>query len=247
VPSANDNAPGLSVDGGLVPGGCRLWRDSRRSPFENMALDELLLERAPGDGQTVLRLYGWDRPAISIGYFQRRDAALEEAYAMVRRPTGGGLVRHDFDLTFSLVFPAGSPLHGINRFESYRIVNQAVCVALRAVGLAARLAERSAPVPDRERLDCFRTAAQHDVLGPNGKVAGGAQRRTHAGILHQGSIDRRHCDQVPWEELAAALEDGVQEVFGCSLLALEPSPDLLREARLLAAAKYATAEWNHRR
>ena len=75
----------------------------------NMALDEALLHAAPRLGQPVLRFYGWTEPAASFGYFQKH-AEIERMTLLrplVRRPTGGGLVPHDADWTYSLVFPPG--------------------------------------------------------------------------------------------------------------------------------------------
>jgi lipoate-protein ligase A len=49
----------------------------------------------------VLRLYRWDRPAVSFGYFQSYDAIanLTPVRPLVRRLTGGGLVSHVADWT----------------------------------------------------------------------------------------------------------------------------------------------------
>src|SRR6266850_8317909 len=73
----------------------------------NMALDEALLQAMPRLGKPVLRFYSWSEPAASFGYFQRyADAANAISLRpLVRRPTGGGMVPHDGDWTYSLVFP----------------------------------------------------------------------------------------------------------------------------------------------
>ena len=41
--------------------------DGSRSPYLNMAVDELLLEHAPEFGGVVLRFYEWNIPAASFG------------------------------------------------------------------------------------------------------------------------------------------------------------------------------------
>jgi len=75
----------------------------------NMAMDEALLEAMPRFGQPVLRFYGWSEPAATFGYFQKfaEVERLTKLRPLIRRPTGGGLVPHDADWTYSLVFPAG--------------------------------------------------------------------------------------------------------------------------------------------
>src|SRR4029077_13674801 len=72
----------------------------------NMALDEALLEKA---AMPALRFYRWGRPAISFGYFGKFDDAARAGvgYELVRRWTGGGIVLHGNDLTYSLVLPNG--------------------------------------------------------------------------------------------------------------------------------------------
>src|SRR5258706_1480850 len=76
-------------------------------PAFNMALDEALLEAMPRLGKPVLRFYGWTERAASFGYFQKYSEIepLTPLRPLVRRPTGGGLVAHDADWTYSLAIP----------------------------------------------------------------------------------------------------------------------------------------------
>src|ERR1043166_2679925 len=76
-----------------------------RSAAMNMAIDEALLESA---AVPSIRFYCWQSPALSFGYFGKfADVAI---YAnkrdLVRRWTGGGIVLHEDDLTYSIVIPA---------------------------------------------------------------------------------------------------------------------------------------------
>ena len=62
-------------------------------PHWNMAVDEALLLASADD--LTLRVYGWDPPGLSLGYFQPSpgDAAARAeraGYAVTRRLTGGG-------------------------------------------------------------------------------------------------------------------------------------------------------------
>ncbi len=238
-------SPLTPTAGAAVP--WRLWRDGARTPAENMAVDEALYAAlAPGQ-PPLLRFYSWDRPAVSLGYFQRFDGAPASGYAVVRRPTGGGLVYHDRDLTFSLLAPAGHPAAPRDRRASYRRLNDAVRAALTACGLPATLAERAAPVPDRGRLVCFTTAAQFDVVLPAGKVAGGAQRRGARGLLHQASLDLSVCPGLTREPLIAALLVAFGAAFACTFAPYTPPPALLAAAARLAAGKYASERWQRRR
>lgn len=95
-----------------------LWRDGTHDPFFNMSMDEVLLEEAPSLGAPLIRTYRWDRPSLSIGSSQLYPESEEARYAIVRRPTGGGNVYHDVDLTYTAVIPAGHSLTDLNRWTA---------------------------------------------------------------------------------------------------------------------------------
>ena len=79
-----------------------------------MAVDEALLAAAVDDDVATLRLYQWNEPTLSLGYFQRYDDRHQHAAsrdcAVVRRQSGGGAILHDRELTYSLTLPPGHPL-----------------------------------------------------------------------------------------------------------------------------------------
>ncbi len=199
--------------------GWHLWRDESRSPDENMELDSLLLARsAELDGHPLLRLYKWDRPAVSIGYTQKESAVPDRGNrVIVKRPTGGGVVFHDNDLTYTVVTPPEHWISALDRVESYHVIHKALVRALETFGLSCVLAGDSPSRIDRATMRCFATPTKYDVvLAESGlKVAGAAQRRTRDGILHQGSVA---LDRVGrgWNELAAALEKAFEAEFDMS-------------------------------
>src|ERR1700761_7523358 len=86
----------------------------------NMALDEALLEAMPRLLKPVLRFYGWTEPAVSFGYFQKYSEIERTTLLrpLVRRPTGGGLVPHDADWTYSLAFPTVHEWYATSAVES---------------------------------------------------------------------------------------------------------------------------------
>src|ERR1041385_1202773 len=108
----------------------------------NMALDAALLEAMPRVRQPVLRFYAWTEPALSFGYFQKFSevAAATPLRPLVRRPTGGGMVPHDADWTYSLVFPADHQWHALKATESYRRVHEWVQAAFLQLEIPAELA-----------------------------------------------------------------------------------------------------------
>ena len=156
-------------------------------PAWNMALDEALLEFAPQTGRPVLRFYGWLEPAATFGYSQKyvEIEKLTRLRPLARRPTGGGLVPHDADWTYSLVFPPGHFWCRFKAVESYRRVHEWVRDAFAKMGVAATLSPASQKeIPSQ----CFTGAEKDDVLWQGRKIAGAAQRRTRDGLLIQGSV-----------------------------------------------------------
>jgi lipoate-protein ligase A len=225
-----------------------LWLDAAHEPALNMALDEALLESAPGRGVPLLRFYGWDRPAVTIGYVQHFTAAPASGYAIIRRPTGGGVVFHDHDFTYSVVLPAGHPLAGVDRLESYAHINRAVLAGLEQCQVPAALAQQEIPkTVDRNTMVCFKTPTRYDVLAGARKVAGSAQRRTRDGVLHQGSIHFGQELPLPRADLAEALIAGFRRTLNAEFADFFPSTELLERAAALVAERYGQDSWNRRR
>ena len=102
-----------------------------------MALDEALLEAAPRLGQPVLRFYSWTEAAASFGYFQKyaEIERLTLLRPLVRRPTGGGLVPHDADWTYSLAFPPGDDWYLLRATDSYQRVHEWIQAAFALLGI----------------------------------------------------------------------------------------------------------------
>src|SRR5262245_19107902 len=122
--------------------GWYLFRSGSGAPALNMALDEALLEAMPRLTRPVLRFYGWTEPAASFGYFQRYEEVerITALRPLIRRPTAGGVVSHDADWTYSLVFPAAHDWYATLAVESYRRVHQWLCEAFALRGIPTLLA-----------------------------------------------------------------------------------------------------------
>ena len=202
-----------------------------QSAAMNMAIDEALLLSVT---RPTLRFYAWRRPALSFGYFGLFADVAEEAGAreLVRRWTGGGIVLHGDDLTYSIILPGRVTMPSR---DLYSQIHRAIRAALPD-GMNVALATGAAPKISEA---CFANAVESDVLVGERKIAGAAQRRTRAGLLHQGSIQ---CDVLPADfctRFATALCRSFGRVSISSLL--------LRDARVIAERKYARDEWLRRR
>ncbi|MDE1170276.1 MAG: biotin/lipoate A/B protein ligase family protein [Verrucomicrobium sp.] len=217
------------------------WRLLRDGPGEaawNMALDEALLRHAASG---VLRIYQWRDPAVSLGYFQ--EAAVAPAgRPFVRRYTGGGLVDHARDVTYTVVVPRHDALGGLSTAESYSRIHEAVAAALRRIGVEAELAASCDP---EEADACFNRAVRFDVVHAGRKVAGAAQRRTRAGMLQQGSVLLP--DPARNEALRAALPEAFAAALGVALEPGAPTEAERAEAETLVRERYGTEAWNRQR
>jgi lipoate-protein ligase A len=127
----------------------------------NMALDEALLEAMPRLGRPVLRFYGWTEPAATFGYFQKY-ADVEHATLLrplIRRPTGGGIVPHDADWTYSLAFPPGHEWHSLKAEESYRRVHEWIQSAFAKLDVTTKLAPGC-----KKSIPSFRNSRREEAL-----------------------------------------------------------------------------------
>lgn len=199
----------------------------------NMAIDEALLAVIPGP---VLRIYRWARPAVSFGYFERWEPihAAYPARDAVRRWTGGGVVLHGEDFTYSLLIPRSRTVKEQAPAESYALIHGALCRALGDAGIPAEAASSSAVKTSQA---CFENPVLHDVLVQGRKIAGASQRRTRAGLIHQGSVQTLELPADFGGDFAARLAGAVrQETFNIALA-----------AEKLAAEKYGTRAWLEKR
>ena len=218
----------------------------------NMAIDEFLLYNC---SDPVLRIYGWSKPCISIGYFQSTDdinykKCLEQNIDVVRRITGGGAVFHDMELTYSFVtknFPQSI-------LESYKEISEIVIQALKKLGLDAKF------------------SPLNDVTVNEKKVCGNAQTRKNNTLLQHGTIllkvdfekmfsllsvpiekisDKKISDvkdrvvgiSKTFEQVSEALKDSTSDVFGCKLVSYNLNQEELKSCQKLADEKFSTNNW----
>lgn len=160
----------------------------------NMARDEHLLYSSrlvPA----ALRIYGWSPPTISLGYFQRfADVGALPAdvrdLAVVRRPTGGGAILHDREITYCLVVSDALPISREAPIALYRLIHERWRSVLHAGGVSAELAADHLPLPTPRTgpFFCFEKPGRTDLIMGGGKLLGSAQRRIPGRVLQHGSL-----------------------------------------------------------
>ncbi len=232
---------GRSVsDCGVLFQKLQLWVDEEKRPGpEAMAVDEWLLETVVCP---VLRVYPWEGTWGSLGYFGKIAEARElfPELSWVRRWTGGGLVDHRSDWTYTLVVPSGESLATTRGADSYQMIHEILMEVLQLERIEARISDGNQTTGANA---CFENPVAHDLLGQGGrKLAGAGQRRSKTGLLHQGSV-ASPCggagENLQRAECFAAHLGSSWESF-----AGEPSrTDLERRV----VARYARSEWLERR
>jgi lipoate-protein ligase A len=201
----------------------------------NMAIDEVLLGTARS---AILRFYRWSVPSVSFGYFVRfaEASVTAEDRATVRRWTGGGIVPHGEDLTYSIMIGSKDDAFALPSKKIYQRVHLTLGNALREIGIVATIIETEAP---KLSDACFANPVVSDVIESGRKIAGAAQRKTRTGLLHQGSIQRAN--------LHERFRDAFAGLLGNRIVTGRIGTDVLHAADELAATKYATADWLQRR
>jgi lipoate-protein ligase A len=228
----------------------RLIRSGALSPELNMALDEALLRA----GTETLRLYAWDPPGLSLGFFQRAaEFEVPAGFRLVRRPTGGGAIAHVGELTVALVGRR-------RRVDTvYREVNACVTAALAKLGLTV---VPGAGEPEAAPAGlCFDAHTRYDLLAGGRKVFGSAQRRGGDRFLLHGtlvlepnplvggavSVTELAGRPVGRAEMETAFVAAVQEVTGAVLRAGSPTAQEWTHAERLVSRRYGCDAWTYRR
>jgi lipoate-protein ligase A len=233
-----------------------LLPDRTGGAAENMATDFLLLQRAATD-HPLLRHYEWRRPAFTFGYSQKlafiqSQLPTDTPVDLCRRPTGGGLVDHRDDWTYSLIVPRAHPLYEARAIESYRAVHAAVTDALVALGCPALLKTACEPcAPGTEPGPagvCFTRPELYDVIHARSgeKIAGAAQKRAKRGLLFQGSLWRPAAAGLDWDAFAETFSQRLATVVGGEAIA-SGWPFLEEEELSGLIETYSEDAWNGQR
>lgn len=168
------------------------------SGAENMAIDEALLRSFdPATSLPVLRLYGWEPAALSLGRFQKGNEVLDlercrqDHVPIVRRITGGGVIYHADELTYAIVCAPEQIPPASSVKDSFRVLTGFLKAFYHGLGLDACYAVDAAPAGSRlgdRTAFCFAGRESFDILVGGAKIGGNAQRRQKGLIFQHGSI-----------------------------------------------------------
>ncbi len=173
----------------------RLIDSGKCGAFYNMALDEAIATFVRKNAsRPTLRLYGWDRPSLSLGCFQSisgisTDYCEKNNIPVVRRPTGGRAILHGDEFTYSVSVRTDHDRFSKGLLDSYRTISEAFSLTFANMGIRteSKRKREKGSVLTRSPL-CFRSSSFGEILIDNKKVVGSAQKRWPDGLLQQGSI-----------------------------------------------------------
>jgi lipoate-protein ligase A len=218
--------------------------------YGQMAADEALCEEMPAP--YILRFYNWKEPGITFGYSQRRKAVAEAVAAsgciitaVTRRPTGGGIVFHETDLTFSFIFP--SPGAFFEPGKTYDRLHRSINAEYARLGIPFDLLNEKMKdyAVNDPVMNCFAKPVDKDILYNGKKVLGGALRKFGGHMLYQASFqapDARANAELHRNAMIRALGGE----FGLEWEAAEIPSAARQKAAAIAEGTYRTAAWNER-
>jgi len=162
---------------------------------ENMAIDEAIMDIMKKNNPTepVLRFYGWKPTTLSLGYAQSyakevdAEACRRANIDVVRRPTGGRAVLHQYELTYSVIVPESEEHVKGTVIESYLKISQGLLKGINAVGVPAELVAH-ANSSHTGTAACFDAPSWYELVVEGKKLVGSAQMRRDGMLLQHGSI-----------------------------------------------------------
>ena len=163
-------------------------------PALNMAIDETLLDILSVSTTPLLRIYGWDPHSFSLGYSQNPESVLytdkcrEDNIPFVKRATGGGIIFHGDEVTYSIACTEediGSP---ISVKDAYKRICSFLIETYIRFGLNPFFAIDGPESKKIKSSFCFSSFEDYDILLEGKKIGGNAQKRKKKMIMQHGSI-----------------------------------------------------------
>ena len=219
----------------------------------NMATDLWFFQEHPDASLARFRHFAWNRPSVTFGYGQDFAWVLEETKCaeidLCRRPTGGGIVKHGEDWTYSLAFPPSHRACEDSASEVYLHVHRAISVSLAKCGVDTDLLsckKGTCSSTSRKVIpgQCFLEPVARDVIlsATDSKIAGAAIKRTRSGLLLQGTIDMQSLPEVNWNCFETFFLDELAAYLGAELKLAE-WPQSFEDSRKPYVEQFTSTGW----
>ncbi len=222
------------------------WRfiiSGARQGAYNMALDEAVFLRRCEDLSlpSVIRVYTWERPCVTIGYFQKYGGFENRGMPVLRRLTGGLAVSHAHDVSYSVVTAEPDWPEVFDQEKTYFLIHRGIREGLAELGIQSEF--YTEPKTSSDISLCVATLFPHDLLYQKRKLVGSSQRRRGKVLLQQGSL---HVTGHAFPSVASALCNGWQKTLGITFNDSAPDPGESALCDELLREKYADESWNRK-
>lgn len=238
----------------------------------NMAVDEALLDGYKEGDLPILRLYGWE-PSLSAGRFSNIRMSVDVQRAeeikvpLVRRLSGGGILVHGGDLSYTLILPRDWFMcTGVK--ESYHYLCGFLLRLYEKLGHHARFV-RDSQCNEIKSDICLTGHEAYDIVINGEKMGGNAQRYTRNTLFQHGSIPMRLDEAlfnplftgesgleraatlerlgtfIEYEPLSLSVREAFCETFGVELLSESLRACEQERAKELLKDKYTQERWNY--
>ncbi|MBI4651368.1 lipoate--protein ligase family protein [Candidatus Desantisbacteria bacterium] len=174
------------------------WRiifDEVSDAYLNMARDEAILRsRIDNNVPDTIRFYGWEKPSISLGYFQTADREIELENCIkcnipvVRRITGGRAVFHEREITYSIIVSEENPFFSGTIKDAFFSVSRCFLYGLKLLGITGEITQKPTFKGKPKNPLCFNSVSWYEIAVSGRKIIGSAQTKKKGVILQQGSI-----------------------------------------------------------
>ena len=225
----------------------------KESGSENMASDFWLFHNAIS-GSPIFRHYGWIKPEITFGYGQDwnwiKNQEIGKSKKITRRPTGGGIVKHGADWTYTLILPSGHSSFFIPALDLYEKIHSAIGLVLAKQGYETKL--MPCPISGAKKKgipgNCFLEPVGRDLMTATGsnKLAGAAMKRTKIGILIQGTIDLTSIENLDLVEFQRSFISELSKLV-CEETEVIEWPESFLNERALYVNQFASVPWRENR
>lgn len=237
----------------------------------NMAVDEALLNSYGVDDLPILRLYGWES-SLSLGRYSSFEGALNkkridaEAMPYVRRMSGGGVLVHGTDVSYTLIIPR-TALGNTGIDACYHYLCGFLIRFYEKLGLNPQFASRLSLQTGKSE-SCLAGTEVYDIMINGEKMGGNAQRYKRNAFLQHGTVPmhlepsrfnplfvidsglqratslKRLGICMDYEQLGCLLKEAFSETFNVALVPDTLTPAEESCAQALLEDKYSQERWN---
>ncbi len=245
-----------------------------------MAVDEaLMLGLANSDFFGFLRFYKWNPPTLSFGYNQKIEHLIipekADGIGMVRRMSGGKMVFHNHEWTFSLGLPQAllKSTASSTFLQMFQKAIDPIIQALVSAGIPARFSDlREMRSSHQNNVHCYAAAAGHSIFAGDKKLIGAAGIAKDGNFIIHGSIPiqvsfppddifagstkidlgvsmtclRDFLAEDTIEKIPYSIGDFFSKEFNCELIYSQLSAEEKTKVEFIEKQKYADLNWKEK-